>query len=71
MARQARAEGKVILEIIVGRTGSIEEVTVLRSHPLFDQAAVAAVRRWKYRPALQAGMPVKVRMTLVVSFELQ
>lgn len=71
MARQARAEGKVILEIVVGRTGSIEEVTVLRSHPLFDQAAVAAVRRWKYRPALQAGMPVEVRMTLVVSFELQ
>jgi protein TonB len=71
IARRARAEGKVILEIVVGRTGSIEEVTVLRSNPLFDRAAVEAVRKWRYRPALQAGRPVKVYLTVVVSFELE
>lgn len=71
VARKSRTEGKVILEIVVGRTGTIENVTVLRSHPLFDQAAVAAVRKWQYRPARQAGLPVKVYLTVVVSFELQ
>src|SRR5262245_52542139 len=57
MARKARAEGKVILEIVVGRTGEIEDIRVLRSAPLFDQAAIEAVARWRYQPALQSGRP--------------
>jgi protein TonB len=70
VARKARAEGKVILEIVVGRMGDVEDVKVLRSNPLFDQAAVEAVKAWKYRSALQSGRPVKVYLTVVVDFEL-
>jgi protein TonB len=69
-ARIARLQGKVILEVIVGRDGSVEGVRVLRSIPLLDAAAVEAVRQWRYRPALQGGRPVKVFMTIVVDFKL-
>ena len=71
MARRVRAEGKVILGIVVGRTGEVEMVRVLRSHPLFDQAAVEAVMKWKYQPALQNGRPVKVYLTVIVDFGLK
>jgi protein TonB len=70
VARKARAEGKVILEIVVGRTGDVEGVRVLKSSPLFDQAAIEAVRKWKYQPALQGGRPIKVYLTVRVEFEL-
>lgn len=71
MARKSRAEGKVILEIVVGRTGEVETVKVLKSQPLFDQAAIEAVTRWKYQPALQSGRPVRVYLTVIVDFGLK
>ncbi len=52
VARKARGEGKVIVEVVIGRTDDVEDVKVLKSNPLFDQAAVEAVRKWKYQPAL-------------------
>ena len=70
LARKARAQGKVLLEIVVGTTGEVEEVRILRSDPLFDQAAVEAVRKWRYQPALQGGRPVRVYLTVKVDFEL-
>ena len=70
-ARLARVEGKVILEIVVDREGRVTDPAVLRGHPLFDAAAIAAVRTWRYAPALQGGRPVKVRMTIVIDFRLQ
>ena len=70
MARQARVTGTVILEIVVGRSGEVESLKVLRSDPLFDEAAVEAVRQWRYQPALQAGRPVRVYLTVRVEFGL-
>jgi protein TonB len=61
----------VILEIVVTRNGDVADVKVLKSHPLFDQAAIAAVKKWRYNPALQSGRPVKVFMTVVVDFKLK
>jgi protein TonB len=71
MARAARAEGRVILEIIVNTGGDVESVRILSSHPLFDGAAIDAVRQWRYAPALQNGTPVKVYMTVIVDFKLE
>jgi TonB family protein len=45
-------------------------VTPLKSHPLFEQAAVEALRRWKYRPAMQGGRAVKVYLLVTVEFKL-
>jgi len=68
--KRAQIEGKVALQIVVGRSGAVEDAMVIRSNPPFDEEAVKAVRQWKYRPALQDGKPVKVYLTVVVEFNL-
>ncbi|HXI03705.1 MAG TPA: energy transducer TonB, partial [Candidatus Saccharimonadales bacterium] len=70
-AREARLEGTVILEIVVGRDGSVEKVTPLSGNVLFRQAAADAVMQWRYEPALQNGTPVKVYVTVRVRFSLR
>jgi protein TonB len=64
-------EGRVILEAIVDEEGRVIEVKVLRSAGVFDKAALAAVRQWRYSPVLLNGNPVKFILTVVVSFSLQ
>jgi len=71
VARTARVEGMVILEAVIGPDGFVRDVRVLRSHPLLDEAAMAAVRQWRYTPTLLNGLPVPVVMTVTVTFRLQ
>lgn len=74
MARVARIEGKVILQAIVLKDGSVGEIEVLscnRTGLGFEEAAVAAVSEWRYRPAMQGSKPVDVYFTVRVEFELQ
>jgi protein TonB len=71
IAREAHVEGVVILEAIIGPRGFVEDVRVLRSIPLLDQAALDAVRQWTYRPTLLNGVPVPIVMTVTVQFRLQ
>jgi len=70
LALSARVQGVVIIEAIIGKTGIVEEATVLRSVPLLDAAALAAVRQWRYTPTLLNGVPVSVIMTVTVTFSL-
>ena len=46
-------------------------VTVLRSQPLLEAAAVVAVRQWRYRPTLLNGVRVSVLLTVTVDFRLR
>ena len=47
--RRARIEGKVILQAVVDKEGTVDEVTVLSSNnPMFNDAAILAVKQWKY-----------------------
>ena len=71
IARQARIQGIVILEAIIDPQGNVTNVRVLRSIALLDQAAIDAVRRWKYEPTLLNGVPVPIVMTVTVNFTLQ
>ncbi|MCI0603649.1 energy transducer TonB [bacterium] len=60
-----------MLEAVITKTGTVEEVKVLRSlHPVMDQAALNAVKQWKYKPAVLNGRPVKVYFTVTVTFRL-
>jgi protein TonB len=63
-------EGVVILQATIDSRGNVEAATVLRSIPLLDQAALDAVRQWKFTPTLLNGMAVPVIMTVTVNFEL-
>jgi TonB family protein len=69
-AQDAKVQGVVILEAIVGEDGSVTEVEVLRSIPQLDVAAVDAVKQWRYQPTLLNGVATPVRMTMTVNFTL-
>ena len=70
-AKEARVQGVVILEVLIGEDGKVEQAKVLRSIPLLDQAAIDAVRQWEFTPTLLNGEPKKVIMTVTVNFTLQ
>jgi TonB family protein len=71
IARQARVTGVVILEVVIDADGNVAEGRVLRSIPLLDQAALDAVKEWRYEPTYLNGAPVPVIMTVTVNFNLQ
>jgi protein TonB len=71
-ARRARIQGVVIVETIIDKTGTVTNVRVLKPLPMgLDQAAVDAVKKWKFRPAQLNGRPVNVYFVLTVNFQLQ
>lgn len=70
-ARRAKIGGKVFLQVIVERDGSVGEVSLLRCNRPglgFEDAAIAAVRQWRYEPATQNGNPVVAVITVIVEF---
>jgi protein TonB len=70
-ALSAKLQGVVILEVIVGPEGRVNEVRVLRSIPLLDQSAIDAVKEWEFTPTLLNGTPVPVMMAVTVNFTLK
>ena len=74
-ARAAEAEGMVQLLGVIGVDGSVLSLQLDTSspgtgNPDLVQAAIDAVRQWRYRPALLNGAPVEVQTTIRVSFML-
>lgn len=70
LARLRRIEGTVILEVTVDRQGEVSNVAVLRSPEGLDEAAVDAVRQWRYEPTIVNGRPVSIIFTETVRFEI-
>jgi protein TonB len=71
IAQQAHVEGMVIIEATLGPGGNVVDARVLKSIPLLNDAALAAVRQWRYTPTLLNGIPVPVVMTVTVNFTLR
>ncbi|MGE3273692.1 MAG: energy transducer TonB [Vicinamibacterales bacterium] len=71
IAQAARVQGLVILEATIAADGRVSDARVLRSVPLLDQAALDAVRQWRFTPTRLNGEPVPVVMTVTVNFQLQ
>ena len=73
IARMRGIEGQVLLEAIVSADGHIEpDITVVRSVPLLDTAAIDALRKWLFRPARDAeGIPLRVTLRVPVRFVLR
>jgi protein TonB len=64
MLEAARMTGSVVLDAVIHRDGSIGDITVLKSsHPSFAQAAVEAVKQWRYTP-----LPFEGIVTVTVNF---
>ena len=70
VALAVHKEGIVIIDATIDEQGNVTETRILRSIPLLDEAAVAAVRQWKFSPTLLNGVPVPIVMTVTVNFKL-
>lgn len=74
IARKARIQGVVIVQAIINEQGNVTNVKVLKSLPMgLDQAAVDAVKKWRFQPATlkSNGKPVAVFYNLTVNFRIQ
>jgi protein TonB len=70
LAIAARVQGPVILSALISRGGTIENLRLVSGHPMLVQAAIDAVRQWRYRPYLLNGEPVEVETQVTVNFIL-
>ena len=74
LARRAHIEGKIVLRAVIHADGTVGELEIVQSPGAkfgFDEAAVQAVRQWRFKPALQNGRPVDVYFQVVVTFSLE
>jgi TonB family protein len=69
-ARNAGIEGVVLIQALVIEDGSVADTRLVKSLPGLDDAAIASVRQWRFKPALAHGKPVAVWVAVPVSFSL-
>jgi TonB family protein len=67
-ARQANVEGDVVVNTTIDKSGSVVGMKVVSGPPLLRQAALDALRRWKYEPSRLNGQPVAVEMQVTIKF---
>lgn len=71
IARAARIQGTVRLQAIIDIDGNVSNLRIIESVTLLDQAAIEAVRQWRYEPTRHGGRAVPVIMTVEVTFQLR
>ena len=70
IAKAARVSGTVVLQATISKSGTIENLSVISGPAMLQQAALDAVRTWRYRPYLLNNEPVEVETTVNVIFSL-
>jgi len=70
LAKQANITGTVELQAIIDKDGHVQDLKVIRGHPLLVQSALDAVRNWVYKPTYLAGQPVEVSTEIDINFTL-
>jgi len=70
IAKAARIQGTVVLQATISKAGTIQNLRVVSGPPMLQQAAMDAVRSWRYKPYLLNGDPVEVETTVNVVFNL-
>jgi protein TonB len=71
LAVMAKVGGTVILEAVVASDGTVETVKVLRTVKFLDQAAIDAVKQWRYRPLVLNGVPTPFILTVTLTFRIK
>jgi protein TonB len=70
IAVQARVQGTVVLQAVIAKDGTVQDLRVVSGHPLLVRAAMAAVQLWRYKPYLLNDQPVEVDTQINVNFTL-
>jgi TonB family protein len=69
-ARREHIQGNVVLHVIVGTNGAVKNIELVSGDPGLTDAAIEAVKQWKYKPTLLDGKPVEVDTLITVTFRL-
>jgi TonB family protein len=70
LAKQMKVQGAVILEALISRTGSIQDIQVLSGPAILSEAAREAVKQWHFKPYYQGGRPVETEARITVNFTI-
>lgn len=70
IAARARIQGTVQLRAVIAKDGSIENLQVIGGHPILQQAALDAVKQWRYKPYILNGEPLEVETIVIVNFHM-
>lgn len=70
LARSARIQGQVVLQAVIGKDGTIQNLRAISGHPMLTPAAIDAVKQWRYKPYFLNGEPVEVDTQITVNFTL-
>ncbi|RMH63221.1 MAG: energy transducer TonB [Calditrichaeota bacterium] len=71
LARRAGIEGRVTVMVTISKKGDVIDAKILKSIPMLDDAALAAARKCKFKPAKQRDRFVKVKMSIPFDFRLR
>ena len=61
--------GTVVLEVLIGRDGTVQDAKFLQGSLAFARTAIDGVKRWKFRPYSMNGRPVSVQTNLTIKFQ--
>jgi protein TonB len=70
LAKQMKVQGAVILEALISKTGSIQDIQVLSGPAILSEAAREAVKQWHFKPYYQRGQPVETEARITVNFTI-
>ncbi|MGC2401005.1 MAG: energy transducer TonB, partial [Acidobacteriaceae bacterium] len=68
-ARPAHLQGVIVLDVVVGRDGKVAQVRALNGPEILAQAAIEAMRWWRFEPYRVNGDPEAVETTVAVEFK--
>jgi len=69
-AQWARVQGSVVIDCLIDARGRVVDARVVEGIPLLNEAALTAVRQWRYTPTLFGGVPIPVQMTVTLNFHI-
>lgn len=69
-AKKAHVKGKVLLDVLIGKDGTVKEARVVSGPEMLRQSSIDAVKQWTYKPYLLNGDPVEVKTTITVTYSL-
>jgi protein TonB len=70
LAKQMKVQGAVVLEALISKTGSIQEIQILSGPAILSAAAREAVKQWHFKPYYQGGRPVETEARITVNFTI-
>ena len=70
LAKQMKVQGAVVLEVLISKSGGIQDIQVVSGPAILSAAAREAVKQWHFKPYYQAGIPVETEARITVNFTI-